>query len=168
MDLKTKFRALVREIVGLPFDEGKPPIIDLLALYRARVDVCASDGSTVDVTPEDTRLSPRKNVMVRVGIPGAVAVVQAGAIVLLGWERGDPKRPYAVPSWEAGATVTTLKLNATTIILNSGTNHVARVGDATSGHVHVESGMAGPYPVSGSTASATDTIAENGGTVKSG
>lgn len=108
-----RFRATIRAALGLPTAPGEPPDLMRLGLYRARVDVCAANGSTVDVTPEDSRISPEKGVPVRVGIPGAAAVVSAGAVVLLGWERGDPARPYAVPSWESGATVTKLVLAAT-------------------------------------------------------
>lgn len=112
MDMSATFRALIRKVLGLPEDDGAPPDLVRLGLYRARVDACASDGSTLDVTPEDKRISPEKNVPVRVGIPGAVAVVQAGAIVLLGWERGDPGRPYCVPSWERGATLSSLSIGS--------------------------------------------------------
>lgn len=110
-------RATVRGALGLPADPGAPPDLMRLGLYRARVDAVAADGSTLDVTPEDKRISAEKGVPVRVGIPGAVAVVQAGAVVLLGWERGDPGRPYCVPSWESGATVTKLVLKASTVYL---------------------------------------------------
>jgi hypothetical protein len=117
MDLSGGFRALVRKIVGLPTDEGQPPQIDRLAMYRARVDVCAPDGSKLDVTPEDKRISPEKNVPVRTGIPGLVAIVTPGAIVMLGWDGGDPKKPYCVPAWEPGATVTKLVLKATQVFI---------------------------------------------------
>lgn len=124
LGLAEDFVRLIRRIVGLPEDEGTPPDLMRLGLYRARVDACASDGSTMDVTPEDKRISPEKSVPVRVGVPGSYAVVQTGATVLLGWERGDPARPYCVPSWESGATVTKLVINANDIELAGNTHSV--------------------------------------------
>jgi hypothetical protein len=113
-----QIRRTVRLALGLdPTDVL--PVIDRLAFYRAEVKAAASDGSTVDVQPEDSRVKGHQGVPVRVGIPGAVAVVQPGAIVLLGWERGDPAKPYAVPAWESGATVTKLILNAQMVYLGA-------------------------------------------------
>ena len=114
MDLTSGLRRFVRAAVGMSPDDGMA--VDRLALYRAQVKACASDGSTVDVAPEDTRLDAMQGIPVRVGIPGAVAIIAAGAIVLVGWEKGDSALPYAVPSWEAGATVTKLILNGSTVI----------------------------------------------------
>jgi len=37
-------------------------------------------------------------------------------MVLVGWEGGDPQRPHAV-LWEAGATVLSLKVTASQIML---------------------------------------------------
>jgi hypothetical protein len=107
MDLSDTFRVLVRRIVGLPDDEGQPPHVDRLAHYRARVDTCASDGSTLDVTPEDKRISAEKNVPLRVGVPGSTAVIQPGAIVWLGWDAGNPAKPHCLPCYES-ANVTKL------------------------------------------------------------
>lgn len=119
MDLGAGFVAAVRKALGLR--TADPDELWRHGLYRARVEACAADGSTVDVTPEDPRLPARKAVPVRVGVAGAQAVVSQGAVVLLGWEAGDPARCYAVPSWEAGATVTKLVLNASTVILGGET-----------------------------------------------
>jgi len=113
------FREAIRVLLGLPADPGQPPDLMRLGLYRARVDVCQSDGQHCDVTPDDKRLSAEKNVPVRVGIPGAQAAVAPGAVVLLGWERGDPARPFCVPSWESGATVLQLILNAVALYLGA-------------------------------------------------
>jgi hypothetical protein len=148
--LTEDFVRLVRRIVGLPEDEGAPPDLMRLGLYRARVDTCASDGSTMDVTPDDRRISPEKNVPMRVGLPGATMQVQPGAVVLLGWEKGDPSKPYCAPHWEQGATVLKLTLSATevditgnTVLkLNGGTLGVARQTDP------ISSATAGPFAVS--------------------
>lgn len=107
-----EFRGAARAAVGLPADPGEPPDLMRLGMYRARVDSAAADGSTLDVTPDDKRIAPEKGAPLRVGIPGAVAIVQPGAIVMLGWERGDSSKPYCEPSWESGATVLKLQINA--------------------------------------------------------
>lgn len=53
------------------------------------------------------------------------------------------------------------------VVLNGGTNRVARVGDATSGHSHTVTGNAGPYPISGGMAvTQTDSIAQGAPNVK--
>lgn len=126
MDLTTSFRRLVRIALGLDEEPGKPPQIDQLAFYRAEVKACASDGSTVDLQPEDSRIKGHQQVPVRTGVPGLVAVVQPGAIVHLGWIGGDPSKPVAVPIWES-ATTTKLVLAATTVYLGaeSGAQFVA-------------------------------------------
>lgn len=119
MDLTQKMRNVVRAIVGMPEDPGQAPIIDRLAWYEAQVTAWASDGSTCDLTPFDSRISPENGVKVLVGIPGSSSVVQPGptALVMLGWERGDPGKPRCIPIWEAGAPVTKLSLAAAEIDL---------------------------------------------------
>lgn len=106
-----KFGGLVRSIVGLPKVPGAAPVIDRLALYRATVKAASDDGKTLDVKPEDERLSGLQRVPMRVAVAGETLVVQPGpgAVVLLGWERGDPSRPYCVPAWEQDS-VTVQKL----------------------------------------------------------
>lgn len=124
--LTERFVELVRAAVGLRSD----PVPDImrLGLYPATVRSCASDGSMCDVSPDDERIANEKNVQVLVGIPGAQAVVTPGARVLLGWRRGDPAMPYCVPSWENGATVLKLTLNAQTIQLGADSLNAAQNG----------------------------------------
>lgn len=117
MGVSESFRALIRAVVGLPSDPGAPPDLMRLGLYRARVDAVAEDGATVDVTPEDPRISRQKNAKLLVGIPGSESVVKPGAVVHLGWERGDPAKPYCTPLWESGATVEQLIINAVKLYL---------------------------------------------------
>ena len=123
------FRAVVRAIVGLPVDPGEPPDLMRLGLYRARVDTCANDGSTVDVTPEDKRISPEKGVNVRVGVPGSYAAIGPGAVVHLGWVGGDPAKPYCAPIWDIGASVTKFVINADAIELGGSTYSLAKWDD---------------------------------------
>lgn len=182
-----KFIRLIRRIVGLPEEPGEPPDLMRLGFYPAVVEACASDGSTCDVRPDDKRISPEQGVTVRVGIPGAVATVEVGSSVLLGWERGNPKSPFCMPAWagelrslqitnSAGATLSISSAGAVSVsaapgqsvnvtpgvggfvVLDNGTLPVARVNDPTQGHVHSFSLTAGPYAVSGAIASATDKI----------
>jgi len=109
--LKDDLERLVRRILGLPSNRPLPRI-DYLATYDAEVKAVAADGSTVDLAPTVPHVKPIAGVEVRVGIPGAVAVVEPGAMMKLGWVGGDPSQPYAEPSWRQGATVVKLVLNA--------------------------------------------------------
>lgn len=148
--LINEWRRLVFEWLGL--DPDRTPRVDRLALYRARVDVCASDGSTVDVTPEDSRLVAMQSVPVRVSPPGAQWQVSPGARCLIGWSDGDDSKPYAMPAYDASATVVKLVLNGTTVILGaeSGAQFVAlanlvldelnKIQTAHNTHVHILAG----------------------------
>jgi hypothetical protein len=120
MGLKDSFRRAVLGVLGIDVAEDAAlPVYDRMALYPCEVVDRAADGSTVDIRPDNARIPPAQKVRVKVGIPGATAVVQQGARVLLGWEGGDPSKPYVEPSWEAGATVTKLVLNAQTVYLGA-------------------------------------------------
>jgi uncharacterized cupin superfamily protein len=167
--LSESFRALVRRALGL-VDDALPtyrPQVDRMALYRAEVQTCAADGSTVDVTPESAHLPAMQGVPVRVGIPGAVATMHPGAVVLVGWEAADPARPYAVPAWEAGAGTIKLTLSADTrltieggeVDVNAGAGSAVNINSGAGASVVVNGGIngvaraivdtAGPYPISG-------------------
>lgn len=121
MDVIADLVALIREKAGrspraLPFDMHR------LGLYEAEVKACASDGTTLDVTfvaGQLQALDPIQGLRVKVGVPGLVAVMQPGALVLVGWMGGDPSRPYAVPHWSMGATVSKLVLAGSTVYLGA-------------------------------------------------
>jgi hypothetical protein len=133
-DVVNKFRGVVRAALGLGGDPGSPPDLVRLGLYRARVDAAKSDGTTLDVTPEDKRISPAQGVPVRVGTPGSTPVVKPGAIVLLGWVGGDPSKPYCTPHWEMDAsTVQSLSwANANGDSITIANGHVTiKVGNTT-------------------------------------
>lgn len=93
-DVGARLRALVAQ--------AQQPALDRTALYRARVDAAASDGSTVDVTPLDPRISPAQAVPLRQPMPGAVVIPLPGAICRVGWDEADDGRLVAVPTWESG------------------------------------------------------------------
>lgn len=108
------------------------PAVDYLALYRAKVVAQSADFAYVDLQPDDDRIPGVANVPITLGLPGCTAQVSAGAYMLLGWRDGNPTKPYAMPSWESGASVTKVVVTATTVYLGaeSGSEFVARTNDA--------------------------------------
>ena len=68
------------------------------------------------------------------------------------------KATGCVIKMDQNGAITITASSGQNITLNGGTQKVARVGDATAGHAHIEGGNAGPYPVVGNTQSQTDTI----------
>lgn len=131
--------------------------IDHLAYYRARVVAQAADGSTVDLQPDDRRVPGVPGAKLKHGLPGATVLVQAGAHMLLGWEGGDPEKPFAEPSWESGATVTKLVLKATNVYLGDEAGADALVKKTEfEGHTHAAGMLViGMTPVTGATAVAS-------------
>ena len=93
--------------------------VDYLALYPCRVLQQRDDG-TLDLVPDSPRVPSCQRVPVRT-LRGLSVEVAAGARVLLGYEEGDPAKPYA-SLWEPG--------DATVVRVNGGTVKVARDGDA--------------------------------------
>jgi len=114
MSLRDAVASLVDALVG--------PRIDRLALYPATVVSQAGDG-TVDVLPDDAKVRGLglSGIKLRYGLPGFTAVVPALSRVLVGWEAGDPTRPYAM-AWDAGGV--------TSVTFDGGTEDVARTGDS--------------------------------------
>lgn len=120
-----KLAAAVLERLGLNYTGA--PRLERLQLARARVDAIASDGSTVDVTPESGRLSPMQKIPLRQ--TAARAKLKTGARVQLAWEGGSSGGIVAQPVGDDGATFAEVKVNADAINLNSGTKGAARVDD---------------------------------------
>ncbi len=77
--------------------------VDYHALYPARV-VSQSGDDSLDVQPDDARMPPLQRVPIRTFAPEISIKVQLGARVLVGFEAGDPKRPYAA-LWQSGALI---------------------------------------------------------------
>ncbi len=90
--------------------------LDFGKLYDATVVVQSVDGSTVDLVPADTRIGTLQRVPLRSGIAGITVNVAPGAILRLGWDRGDPSKPYAC-IWNNGATVTKETISALSLLL---------------------------------------------------
>lgn len=95
--------------------------VDYTALWPARVVAQRGDG-TLDLVPDSPRVAPCQGVPYRT-LRGLSVDVPAGARVLLGYEGGDPARPYAL-AWEIG--------DATSVRVNGGTRSAARDGDSVS------------------------------------
>lgn len=119
MGLVDGFIAAIRAAVGLP-PKGDPPEIIFLGLYEATVQTCAADGLTCDVESNTPGVPSANHVEVRSGIPGVSAVVEPGALVLLGWKGGDRSKPYCVAAW-GKATVDKLVVQATEVFIGDAT-----------------------------------------------
>lgn len=120
-DSAAQFRRMVRAALGLDLDA--PLQLDRLALYRAEVKARAANGSTVDLQPTNPLIPPIQNVPVRVSIPSATFKIGVGSVCRLGWDDGDPAKPYAVPAFDLGGTLDEMTIAG-------GTKGVARDGDA--------------------------------------
>lgn len=135
--------------------------VDYLGFYPCRVDSQNADG-TLELTPEASHVAKQSKVPIRLGLPGAAVKVQAGSRVMLGWENADSTTPFA-SLWGGPNTTVELKLDATNIILNSGSTPVAKEGSVTTGHTHSFSLSSPSGAVTGTISNATDTIASGAG-----
>jgi hypothetical protein len=93
--LKGGFRALARD-----------PLAIYANLYRAKVVRQLGNLQRVDVVPTDRRLPPMANIPLKVGVPGVEVKILPGHFVLVGWENGQPDKPYAT-IWAPGTSGTT-------------------------------------------------------------
>lgn len=82
------------------------PQIDYLARYEAKV-VRQLPDDTLELIPTDTRIGGLSKVPIRVPAPGFRLLVEGGATVLLGWDGGDPRKPFC----EAFASGHTIRLD---------------------------------------------------------
>lgn len=94
MPLRESLEAIIEALIGRR--------LDYHALYPCTVASQASDG-TLDLLPDDARIrgTGTSGIKIRHGLPGTTVEVGAGTRVLMGFEAGDPSRPYAA-LWEAG------------------------------------------------------------------
>lgn len=93
--------------------------IDHLALYPGRVVAQDGDGP-LDIELDDARFALPRGIPYRT-LPGIALTVPAGTRVLVGFEGGDPTKPYA-SLWELG--------DVTQLALAGGTARAAREGHA--------------------------------------
>ena len=101
--VKGGFQALAR---------GAHPTIDYQAFYRATV-LRQAPNFRLDIEPEDKRLPLMTSIPLRLGVPGAQiklrlqdeqgARVGEPIKVLVGWENGQPDRPFCA-LWLSGPT----------------------------------------------------------------
>ncbi len=69
--------------------------VDLFALYPASVLSQDGAGGPLDLRPDSAALPPPQAVPLR-GVLGVKLTIPVGTRVLLGYEAGDPSKPYAV------------------------------------------------------------------------
>lgn len=103
-------------VLGLRRQPGLGREQQLLRLYPSTVVAQHSDGS-VDLLPDDVEVRGRgtQHVPVRWGLPGTRVELQGGHRVLLGFEAGDPTRPFATGWLQSGS----LKLGTLLLIQNA-------------------------------------------------
>lgn len=107
--LADAFRIKVRRMLGLPEDPGKPPDLMRLGLYPAQIVAQNADG-TLDVKPVNPDIPGDKNVRMFVGVAGATVKPVPGAVVLLGWEEGDPGKAFCAPIFYSGGSLLSLTI----------------------------------------------------------
>lgn len=119
--LQERLRQIVERFVG--------PRLDMRTPFIARVVTQNADGS-LDVTPDSDRIPALTAVPIKYGVPGVSAKIRTGARVIIEFQDGDPRRPYA-SVWES-ASVLELDVNADLVKLAGGSLPVARRGDPVS------------------------------------
>jgi len=134
--IKNPFLAIAR---------ASDPMLRYRCMYRAKVVAQSSDKTRVDVLPEDPLLPPMSNIELATGFPGLTVAIQAGAMLNVWWEDGQPDRPRAGlwdspsaagadnargKSADGGGAVTKVTVAAATATLKTGTRLNLGVDDA--------------------------------------
>lgn len=96
--------------------------VDYHAMYPCTV--VAQDGNELELLPDDAKVRGFGvgSVPIKPGAPGYEFEVPEGARVLLGFEAGDPSRPYC-SLWESATDVDT-------ITFDGGSEDIARTNDS--------------------------------------
>lgn len=135
------------------------------ALYPCTVERQDANG-LLELTPDDASIrgTGLAAVPIRHGLPGFTVKVKSGARLLLGFEAGDPRRPYAA-LWEPGAVEE--------ISFDGGDKPVARSFDTASvffpPNLLITGGLVGAFPFTGTitiTSPGVALIAETGSRTK--
>lgn len=142
---KDSLTAIVQEITARTKFHGS---------YEYLIDTCSNGVFSGSPTDEGFGLPPLKEIPVKTSVVGGIATWAAGATVIVTFINGDASRPL-VTAFQSGANPTTVqeragaswKIDAASIVLNGGTQGVARLGDTV---------QAGPY--SGTITSASSTV----------
>jgi hypothetical protein len=141
------FADIVRGLLG--YRVAGP--VDFLALYPGKVVSQSADKTRVDVQLDRTEIPSPSNIPLRMGIPGTTVTLNLSQTVrvLVGWEGGDPAKPFAL-LFDTGIGTTRIDIDATTIDLNNGTKGAARKDDTLTASTaanlwasQMESGLAG-------------------------
>lgn len=113
---------------------------DHMALYPCTVDAQAGDG-TLDLRPDDIVVSGSglSGIPLRTGLPGWEVSVPSGTRVLLGFEGGDPSRPFAL-LWEHESDIDEL-------VFDGGSQGVARISDSVDGGTVTATALFGGSPI---------------------
>lgn len=91
------------------------PRLDYYTTYSAKVVI--QSGDLFDLQPDDARIPPMGGIPIRHGLPGVTIRIPPGSTVLVGWENGDPSRPFCA-LWQGGeGNVTRITIVADTIEL---------------------------------------------------
>ena len=96
--------------------------MDYLALYPCKV-VSQGADDTLELQPDDARIPGLSKVPIRHGLPGVKVKVNSGARILLGFENGDPRQPYAALWTMNGADLQEIQIG------NSPSKHMALAED---------------------------------------
>jgi hypothetical protein len=134
--LKSAFYALIR---------AAKPRIDYLGFYAGRVVASSTSGgrTLLDVVPDDDRIPPMARVFLKLGGPGAEVEFDEvdGLRVLVGWENGDPSRPFCCLFEGAEKVTVRYTLKAETIQLNGEVVELGGIDVPTINGVVVGSGI---------------------------
>jgi hypothetical protein len=146
--LRAAFAAIVR---------AETRRVDLFALYPATVLSQDGAGGPLDLRPDSDALPPPQAVPLRV-VNGVKLTLPAGTRVLLGYEAGDPSKPYAVLGPFA---------DVTRFAVNGASTKAARDGEAVNASaalstwfnaVQVATGVAPPVGAIGAVSGGSDVV----------
>jgi hypothetical protein len=87
------------------------PTMAYQRLYRAKV--VKQSGQKVDVDCDDAAIGSLADVPIRHGLPGIEVTIAPQAWVRLGFDDGDPQKPF-VGLWDGGESVTEIKIAGST------------------------------------------------------
>jgi hypothetical protein len=83
--------------------QGIDPLIQYRCLYRGKVIAQSGDLQKVSVRPFDDSVPDMADIPIRHGIPGAKVQVENGCTIQIGWDDGQPDKPFAA-LWSAEAS----------------------------------------------------------------
>lgn len=132
-----------------------------LGQYTAQVVTQNADG-TLDLLPDDARLRAQglQSVPIRHGLPGVTVKVPPGERVLLGFDNGDARQPYAA-LWHEGQVLEVQIGGAVPVAMSTQTDaNFAALIAVFNAHVHLDpvSGLLPPPPTPAAPAAPTASL----------